>query len=231
MEADQRALREHYEDFLQALEAQARAAASFSPDASRSLMEAAGRARSQSTGSDMERAANALLYGQPGMASPMQSSAARQLADLSASLSEAREQMGNNPMARARALNRELMAALEELASYARQPEAAQPGRLDEMRQDWSSRMEELGQISGDPRFGGLSGQLGQASPGEGPDQLAEARMVLQEGAGLLHEFLFNESSLSGMQINRQTAPPPDAYRRMVEDYFRRLANEPSSAP
>jgi hypothetical protein len=229
MEANQRGLRERYENFLRALEEQARAAAAFSPEASQSLMDAAGQARSQPTGSDMERAANALLYGQPGMASPLQSSAAQQLAGLSESLSEAREQMGQSPMARARALNRELMNALEELASYARTPEAAQEGRMEAIRENWSKRMEELQEISGDPRFGGLSGRLGRASPGQGPAQLADARVVLQEGARVLQEFLFSEASLSDMQINRQTAPPPDEYRRMVEEYFRRLANEPST--
>jgi hypothetical protein len=179
----------------------------------------------------MERAANALLYGQPGMAGPLQSSAAEQLASLSESLSGAREQLGNNPMARARALNRELMSALEELASYAREPEAAPENRLPQVREDWAKRMDELREISGDPRFGQLSGQLGRANPGSAPEELAEARMILQQGARLLREFLFNEATVSGMQINREAAPPPDEYRRMVEEYFRRLANEPSETP
>lgn len=231
MEAAQRALKERYENFLEALEEQARASASVSPEASQALMEAAGEARSQSTGSDMERAANALLYGQPGMAAPLQSSAAEQLAGLSEALSGAREQLGNNPLARARALNRELMSALEELASYAREPEAVPENRLEELRGDWSERMEELREISGDPRFGNLSGALGRTNPGDGPGEIADARMLLQQGARLLNEFLFNEAAFSGMQINRQAAPPPDEYRRMVEEYFRRLANEPSSAP
>jgi hypothetical protein len=91
--------------------------------------------------------------------------------------------------------------------------------------------MEELAEISGDPRFGQLSGQLGRANPGAAPEEIAEARRILQEGARLLREFLFNEATASGLQINREAAPPPDAYRRMVEEYFRRLANEPSETP
>ena len=143
---------------------------------------------------------------------------------------EARDQMGSNPMHQARALNRDLQATLEELASYAREPEIAPDGRVPEIREDWAERMEALRRISGDPRFSQLGRQLGQSQQGTWSGELAETRMTLQESARLLRQFLFDEASMSGMQFNREAAPPPDQYRRMVEEYFRRLANEPSES-
>lgn len=232
LEGDQRALQARYDAFLRALAERGRQiAASTSPEAGQSLMEAAASSRAGPTGSSMERAANALLYGQPDMAQPLQTSAAAGLAGLADQLSEARSQLSRNPVNRARAIGRELSATLEELASYARDAELAPENRLPEIRDKWAQRLEELREISGDPRFGSLSGQLGRAQPGTWEGELAQARSVLLDGARLLQQFLFDEASLHGVQMNRQAAPPPDAYRQMVEEYFRRLANEPSSDP
>ena len=228
METDQRRLQEQYEGFLDALERRASEMAASAPEVAEAFRETARTARAGRTSGRMVRAANALLYGQPAMAQPLQDRAAGELEALAGELGEARSQIAANPLNRARALSRELGSTLEELASYARDPGLASPERLPEIRSRWSRQMQELEQISGDPRFGGLSGQLGRESQQSRDGELAGTREVLQQGARLLQDFLFDEASVSELQINRQAAPPPDKYRQMVEAYFRRLANEPA---
>lgn len=226
-EATQRSLKDRYEELLDALSRQARETSRLSPQAGQAMREAARQGREAGTASDMERAANALLYGQPGMANPLQESAAQQLRALAEALSEARSGMAGNPMARAQELNRQMQTTLEELASYARQPDSAPEGRLGEIREDWSKRLEELQGITNDRRLGGYANRIGQPQQGDWHGELAEARMILFESSRILRSFLFEASSATGLQFNREAAPPPDRYREEVEDYFRRLANEP----
>lgn len=228
MEAEQRRLKEQFEGFIEALERRAGDLSNSAPDVGQALREAAGQARGGTTSGSMERAANALLYGQPAMAQPLQDGAADDLEALATGLGQARSQIAANPLNRARSLGRELGSTLEELASYARDPELAPADRLPEIRSQWSRRMQELEQISGDPRFGGLSGQLGRGGQQSWDGELAATRESLQQGARLLQDFLFDEASITELRINRQAAPPPDKYRQMVEAYFRRLANEPA---
>jgi hypothetical protein len=116
---------------------------------------------------------------------------------------------------------------LEELQSHARNPEEAPKERLSEIQEEWSTRFMELQQLSGLPQFGSLSGQIAGGAEASWDQQLSMTRGILQEGAGLLQAFLFNEGSQSNLQMNRDSAPPPDQYRKMVEEYFRRLAREP----
>jgi hypothetical protein len=47
----------------------------------------------------------------------------------------------------------------------------------------------------------------------------------------LLQQYLTQAAAATGMQFNREAAPPPDRYRRMVEEYFRRLATDPEEDP
>jgi hypothetical protein len=227
MEAAQRELKDQFESLLEAMNQRAGALSGSSPEVSRALSEATSAARDSGISPDMERAANALLYGQPGMARGPQESAAGGLDRMAAGLAGSGQEIASSPTNRARALNRELQATLEELASYARSPDAAPEGRLPEIRDQWSRRLQELAEISGNARFGGLANQLGTGAPSSWDGQLAQARQVLQQSAGLLRDFLFDEASVTGLDLNRQAAPPPDQYRRMVEAYFRRLANEP----
>lgn len=228
MEEEQRRLQDQYETFLEALARRADEMASASPEVTEALRDAADTALQGTTSRNMERAANALLYGQPAMAQPLQDRASDDLEALAGELGQARSRIAGNPLNRARSLGRELGNTLEELAGYAREPEAAPPERLPEIRSQWSSRMEELQQISGDPRFGSLSGQLGRGDGESWEGELAGTRERLQQGARLLQDFLFDEASVSELRINREAAPPPDKYRQMVEAYFRRLANEPA---
>lgn len=227
MEQTQRELKERLDSLLEQMQARAQQAAGSSPQLSEALQQAARNAGQRGTSGSMERAANALLYGQPGMAAPIQAAAANELSQLADELQAARARMLSDPARRALALNRELEAALEELASHARQPESAPQERLQEIAREWNARFMELQQLTGDPRFGNLAGRIASGATGQWDGQLGETRTLLQQGSGLLREFLFEEASQSGLHMNREAAPPPDQYRKMVEEYFRRLAREP----
>ncbi|NDV63220.1 hypothetical protein G0Q06_12210 [Puniceicoccales bacterium CK1056] len=229
MESSQRDLQARFEQLLESMEQRAQEAAGSSPQLSQALREAARSAGQRGTADGMERAANALLYGQPGMAAPMQATAAGQISQLAGDLQAAREQMASDPTRRAQALNRELQTTLEELQSLARKSDSAPQERLSEIQNEWSTRFMELQQLSGLPQFGSLSGQIAGSAEGSWDGQLSSTRNTLQEGARLLRSFLFDEASQSDLQMNRESAPPPDQYRKMVEEYFRRLAREPEN--
>jgi hypothetical protein len=187
--------------------------------------------RDARTPQTMERAANALLYGQPGRAQPLQSSAASQLAEMAGQLAGAREQLASSPLNRARALQRALQGTLEELASYARDPETTPAERLEEVQRDWQARFDELQGITRNPGFGNLAGQMGRSEAGSAETPLNATRSILGRGSQMLQQFLFDAGSISELEINREAVPPPDRYRSMVEDYFMRLADEPEEGP
>jgi len=226
-ESNQRQLREEYEKLVQEMRQQAQELAERDPAVAEALREAARKAGQSPTGSGMERAANALLYGQPGRASGLQSEAARSLRGLAEGLRESARRIAADPSRKAARMARELNRTLEELASYARDPELAEEGRLEEIRGEWAKELQQLQQMTGNRRFGNQAQALGGQLRGEWSGDLSATRAILGEAGRELQRMLDAVGSSTRLRLNREAAPPPEEYRRQVESYFRRLADEP----
>lgn len=227
-EANQRGLRQQYEELLQQMRRQAQQLAERDPAVAEALRDAARTASQSGTGGGMERAANALLYGQPGRASGIQSEAAQDLRGLAQSLRDAAGDIASDPARQAARAARELNQTLEELASYARDPELAEEGRLEGIREEWAEELRQLQQMTGNRRFGSQARALGGPLRGEWSGDLSATRAILGQAAMELQRILDAAGTSNRLQLNREAAPPPEEYRRQVESYFRRLADEPA---
>lgn len=227
LEANQRQLNSQFDALLDALNQQANSLQSSDPQAAQALREAAANAANQPTASRMERAANALLYGQSSSAANLQSQAAADLRQFAQGLADRSANIAADPTRRAEQIARELAATREELEAYAQAPEAAPQDRLADIAAQWYQRLDELASLTGDPRFSQLAAGIASVEPSDPAAALSTSRAILGQSAAALFDFLRAQSITQDLNLNREAAPPPDRYREQVERYFRQLADEP----
>lgn len=231
METNQRNLQDAYEALLDRMNQESRSLQATDPEVARSLQQSYAEARQQPTANRMERAANALLYGQTGSAARSQEMAAQNLRQMAQNLGEAANQLANDPLRQARQIARQLGNSFNELESYSEDPANAPADRMEALRESTQPLMEQLSTITGDPRFS----QLGNAIAATEAMESTEAHGTLRAGVGqaamALSQWMQAQATAGSLELNRQAAPPPDAYRRQVEAYFRSLAEEPESSP
>lgn len=228
-EAQQRALNEAREELLQRLTEQARQSASEDAAMSQALQDAATKGRQSGAGRQMQRAANALLYGQAGSASRQQGEAAQSLQEWSEQIQQSARELAADPARQAARMARQLGQTLEELAAYARDPDLMPESRLPEIREDWSRKLNQLQELTGQQQFGQMAQGLGGPLQQEWEGSLSDTRAVLGQAARALQQLLDEAAADSSLQLNRDASPPPAEYRKQVESYFRNLAREPDS--
>jgi hypothetical protein len=231
LEENQRALNQQLDALVQQLAAQSNQLAGRDPEAAQALRELTNALREGPTPGRMERAANALLYGQSGTAAGLQQQAANDLGGFADALQQAASQLAADPMRRASAIAREMQRAMETLAAQAQDPQMAAADQIQQLREQMSGRLEELQQIFSDSRFGSQANAIAGGGSGDTEADIGQARAILGQSAALLQQYLTQAAAAAGMQFNREAAPPPDRYRKMVEEYFRRLATDPEENP
>lgn len=228
-EAGQRALKEALDELLQGMNQQSRQAAQQDPQMAKALSEAASAGRQSGASSRMSRAANALLYGQAQAASEQQQQAAESLRQWSEQIKQAARELASDPSRQAARMARQLGQTLEELAAYARDPELMPENRLPEIRKDWSGKLNELQDLTGQQQFGRMAQGLGGPLRQDWQGTLSDTRAILGQAARSLQQLLDENAARSALQLNREAAPPPEEYRDQVEAYFRNLAREPEN--
>jgi len=72
-----------------------------------------------------------------------------------------------------------------------------------------------------------LGSKLEATSEGEGGG-LTQRQMTpaLERAASILRDYLVREKVQHRLRLNQEGAPPPEKYRKLVEEYFRNLAEE-----
>ena len=227
-EKTQRELNRAADELRQAVSAAAGEFEEAYPDASQALGEALQNANRQGLERTMSRAANALLYRKPDKAVKPQTDAANQLTELARGLETAGSKLP--------ALSREeLLEALQAMQQQAREAAegAQQSGPAGRQR---LQAAQERGAQTLDPVAGALQDQALQdvadqmaAGIGEGsPSEIgAETLRLFRAAIGILERHVTAAEVRRRLALSRQTAVPPEKYRRQVEEYFRDLGREP----
>lgn len=224
----QRSIQQWNKRLEQAIEQSAGELEETFPQAARALAEAAREARESGTSGKMTRAANALLYRRFDHARREQTDAANELLKLAEDLAAA---AGNLPtMSR-----EELLEAMRELQRQAQEIQRAmQQGdeegarsAMERQAGEGARRIEQLASALQDDTLERLSADLAHAPRGE--SAAAEgARLLGMYRAALLalEHHLLAAGLERKLGLSRDTAVPPERYRRLVEQYFKNLSRE-----
>ena len=49
---------------------------------------------------------------------------------------------------------------------------------------------------------------------------------MLDQATSIVRDYLRNENLSERLRLNRGSSPPPEQYRKLVEEYFKNLAEE-----
>jgi len=195
------------------------------PQAAEAILSAVRRARESGLPARQKRALNALRYRRLDRAARYQTDAANRLLELASNLDKA---AGRFP----RMSVREIRRALERMRALQRQ--AAQAARaggsdaLNRLEQIRRQAQEETGWIAGGLRnetLRQIAGDLGAPMGGTTVKQ-AGNRLVglLTRAIRVLERYTLTAELRRRTRLYRQSATPPEKYRRLVEQYFRDLS-------
>jgi hypothetical protein len=224
----QRQLQSLNDQLEQAVEQTAGEFAETFPQASRALAEAARSAREAGTSGKMTRAANALLYKRFEPARREQTDAANELLKLSMDLAEA----GQNLPTMSR---EELLEAMRELQRQAQGVQQAMQQSNEQQARDsmarqseqGARRLEQLANALQDENLQRIADDMSRPQQGENPE--AEGMRLLgmyRAAMHVLEQHLLAAGLERKLELSRETANPPERYRRLVEQYFKNLSRE-----
>ncbi len=243
MRQQQDAMREELEQLIAEMQREAVNLEQTYTEAGEALGQAARNARRANTTGEMQRATNSLLYERYARAERHQGEAARQLEELQASLDAAMEQLSAMSPSQLRNLSEQISQAQQALAQS--KPEGQQSGEQSAGQQPGGEQSSETeGELA--PSLRRLGQELSRAGKALSDEQLVElgqnleaskegdgggltrARLApsLDQAARIIHQYLRGELIGERLRMNRDSAPPPEQYRRLVEEYFKNLAEE-----
>lgn len=220
MRAEQAALQDELAGLQQAITRQAVELESVFPEIAQSLGAAYQGSRRANTEGEMQRAQNALLYERFSRAERHQEAASEQLEALQADLKTARGQLPGLTRSALERLLEDVAAArqrVNQAEKSGERPEVSETGR----------RLGSAGRALSDRELVELGSKLEATSEGEGGG-LTQRQMVpaLEHAASILRDYLVRENVEHRLRLNQEGAPPPEKYRKLVEEYFRNLAEE-----
>lgn len=98
---------------------------------------------------------------------------------------------------------------------------------LQRLQSLWESRLRQTAAATGDAGLAQLAARLQESSASAAPLESAQfLDQSLRQAFQILSQYWSSQRELQRIQLNRETAPPPESYRRQVERYFRDLAEE-----
>lgn len=218
----QEGLGESYERLLREMDRTAGTLREGFPEAAAALTEVTREAAAGPTAAQMTRAANALLYERAGQAARIQDQAADGLDSLASALTGA---AGTLPAMTAG----ELRNLAERVARERRRIGAGETAADAQPIQRLGRDLNRAGEALGDRELTELGEHLQATKGGENGDAgttPAEASARLDQAAHILHQYLRAEWLEQRLQRQRQSGQAPEKYRRLVEEYFRALAEE-----
>ncbi len=235
---EQLALNEEYAQLLAEIERQAVEMGETFPNAGEQLARASREADQARTDATMQRSANALLYSRYGKAGELQGEAADGLEALAEGLRNARDQIpAMSASSIQQLMDRLEQAGQEQQRRLSEQKQAGQrPGEGEEGESQ--SQSQKLGKLGGDLQEAGkilkndqlselgerMAAPTGSEGSGEGPGEVIG---TLNQAKSILQQYLRRQLVEERVRYKRQSAPPPDKYRSLVEEYFKNLAEEP----
>ena len=197
------------------------------PEAAKALSQAISQSRAKGLERAQTRARNALLYQRYDRAAKEQTDAANYLQELAGQLGEAASSL---PSLTAQ----ELRELLQELSRQAAQIDAAMKDasqsrsqqRMEEGRRQATRTVQDAAQATKNRELQALANEMsldGDVAAGEmghlSLQQISRAYSVLEAMLG-------EQLRAAQQRLNRRLAPPPERYRRQIQEYFRDIGRE-----
>ncbi|WOO41109.1 DUF4175 family protein [Rubellicoccus peritrichatus] len=237
MRKEQDAMRGEFEQLQADIAREAVEMDSIFPDVAKALAEAAQNANRANTSGEMQRAANALLYERFKRATRHQSEAQGQLSELTAALETAKGELPGMSSSGLQNLLEQIGTARRSMEGQAQERGEGKEGQTggegrnaaQEAVSDVGKRIGSAGEALANQSLVELGANLEATREADGDGSgLTEAQIVpmLDQASSIVREYLRNESVSERLQLNRGSAPPPEQYRRLVEEYFKNLAEE-----
>ncbi|MGE9292756.1 MAG: hypothetical protein ACQKBW_04015, partial [Puniceicoccales bacterium] len=231
-------LNDEFQQLMAEIERQAVQMGEAFPGAGEQLARASREAGKARTGASMQRSANALLYGRYGKAGQLQGEAAEGLDALAENLAKARDQIPSMSAASLEKLINQVEQEQRRLSQQKNQSPGQQgesPGEEGESGQDGNNSLNQLGknlqQAAKNLKNNELNELGARMSAPQGGDgasgDTTEAMGMLNQAETILQQYLRQQLVEERVNYKRQSAPPPDKYRSLVEEYFKNLAEEP----
>ncbi|MEM8549323.1 MAG: hypothetical protein AAGF10_00890 [Verrucomicrobiota bacterium] len=226
MHQEQLGMNEDFEELMGELMRDAAEMSGQFPEAGEGMARAARDAGKARTEAGMQRAANALLYGRYGRAAELQDDTTAKLESLTDDLREARQQlpaMSASELQRLLDQVRQAQASGQQSGEGEPQPDGQRSGlgRL-------GGELERAGELLQNQTLSELGSEL-SAPTGSGASESGSGltQSTLDNAARILQQYLRRIMVEDRIEYKRQSAPPPDKYRLLVEEYFKDLAEEP----
>lgn len=197
------------------------------PDVSKEVNSALRDAEKRGLRKAQTRAKNALLYKRFNKAEKEQIDAANYLKSLSNALRSAADKMPAMGEQELREALMQLQQDAAELNSAMKDGDAQRAAeRIERARQSASQTVSSIGNAMKNKQLQQLGNALGtpqDVAPGEAAGL---AIQQIMHAASTIGGILDAISNANRKQLLRRNAPPPEKYRRQVEEYFRKIGSE-----
>jgi len=221
----QGALQSELEALLGMMQSASGALADSAPQLGQAMSDAVAQSDRAGTGRAMTRAGNALLYERYDRAGQLQREAQRGLEQLAEDIGAMKSALPPPGAAQLEALMAALERDRQRVGDAAGESDADQTTR-ENLRDKWSERLDNLSQSLDDPQMGDIAGSMARIGASGAASAAALDRLLAEAGEALLRQWS-QAIRRERLNLNRESAPPPDAFRSQVEEYFKSLAEEP----
>ncbi len=234
LEPGQRELTDAWKDLKNRLDRTAVEMNEIFPDIARELSQASRNAEASQVEAEMGRAVNALLYERFDRAARSQETAAMELSTVAGDLQGIASNLPQLSPGELRNLFERVMQARREAAAGEAGEGEGDGEAQDVIDEARSQRERQLGQqlgsageTLGNRSLVEVGEKLATPQGGEGSSGGASQAQLLDQAARLLQEYLQSEWLQRSPGMGRPSAPAPEKYRQLVEEYFRNLVEEP----
>ena len=197
-----------------------------SPAAARELREGLAKARSERLEGKMKRSENALRYERLDKARQYQGQVEQGLEGLAKKLQNAASQQTRMSPEQLAELLRRTIDNLEKLRQSSEAGDSKEAKR--QLHQEIARELEEMARQLADPKLQEIAGRmtaLAQGESGSSADLDRQAAALLVQTARLLETKLTDSTIRQKLELARLGGQlPPDEYRKLVNEYFKRLS-------
>lgn len=232
LEPGQRELAEEWKRLKRQLDSTAVEMNEIFPEIARELSRVALQAESSQVEAEMGRAVNALLYERFDRAARSQEAAAGELGAVAGELNKIASSLPQLSPGELRNLFEKVMQARREAmadeggAEGEGEGESVKAQAQQQRRSQLGRQLGTAGEALGDRSLVEVGEKLATPRAGEGASGGEAPVQLLDQAARLLQEYLQTEWLKHGPGLGRPSAPAPEKYRRLVEEYFKNLVEE-----
>lgn len=220
LKGQQDKINEEVKNLLSEIEGAGLSLRELNENAIQDLYGAASEAREGGIESSGKRASNALLYEAFPRAKQEEDKVARELNETADKLGEVKRKLANQG-------NHALRELIEDLKESRAELPGMSDGEMREMAKEAANRLGGLPETESDQLLKNATGLLEQVAGENKPTQAKTAvQRELTNVIERLEEYFWKDAAEERLRRNHESIAAPRKYKRQVEEYFRRIAED-----